>query len=164
MCLLRYIFITFWEWNVSNLHKVPTFPGDISDQTLLPTPCLRFLCCLFSDGRREGNQRTLHSFSPTHTHTQTHLWVFSGLNSHLPSALMFPSCIPWGQSLGQEVSWSGLPFLSEKEFQTAGAENYCICHVHRLTTRRRRQSLYTRVHNPGDFGPQRIFYNVWGCF
>lgn len=116
-------------------------PSHVASQTKPPppTPSLRFLCYLFSDGRRErgGNQRKLHSFSPIHTHTntQTHLWSFSGFNSHLPSAHTFPSSIPWGQSLGQEIFWSGSPFLSKTELQTGGAENNCICHVHRLTTR-----------------------------
>ena len=135
MCLLRYIFITFWESNV------PTFPRGISDETTTPNSFLKISLLPFLSGWRErgGNQRKLHSFSPIHTHThtntQTHLWSFSGLNSHLPSARMFPSSIPWGQSLGQEIFWSGSPFLSKTELQTGGAENYCICHVHRLTTR-----------------------------
>ena len=142
-------------------------PSQVASQTKHRPQLLKISLLPFLRRKERGGLTERFTLSLLYTHTsntQTHLCFFSGLNSHLPSARMFPSSIPWGQSLGQEISSSGLPFLSKTEFQTGGADNYCLCHVHRLTTRRRCQSLYTRVHNPGDFGPQRIFCNVWGCF
>lgn len=97
------------------LHKVPTF--QVTSQTKhCPQLLLKISLLPFLRWKERGNQRTLHSFSPIHTHT---LGFFS-LNSHLPQHLCFLVVSP-EVSLGSRniLIWVA-PSHSEKNFKQVG--------------------------------------------